>query len=89
MENAFHCQVLSGYGLTETSPVASFARPKSTVAYADDDDRHRYQAMAGWPLPGTEIRVVDADMRDVDMTGVELTGAKMPMPFAEAAQIPA
>lgn len=65
MENAFHCQVLSGYGLTETSPVASFARPKSTVAYADDDDRHRHQAMAGWPLAGTEIRVVDADMRDV------------------------
>jgi fatty-acyl-CoA synthase len=65
MENAFHCQALSGYGLTETSPVASFARPKSTVTYADEDDRHRHQAMAGWPLPGTGIRVVDADMRDV------------------------
>lgn len=65
MESAFHCQVLSGYGLTETSPVASFARPKSTVTYADEEDRYRHQAMAGWPLPGTEIRVVDADMHDV------------------------
>ncbi|HTA45868.1 MAG TPA: long-chain-fatty-acid--CoA ligase [Bryobacteraceae bacterium] len=72
MENAFHCQVLSGYGLTETSPVASFARPKSTVTYGDEEDRHRRQAMAGWPLAGTEIRVVDADMRDVprDMTTI-------------------
>lgn len=72
MEQAFHCQVLAGYGLTETSPVASFARPKSTVHYASDEDRYLHQSMAGWPLAGTELRVVDAEMRDVprDMTTI-------------------
>ena len=64
MERVFHCEVLAGYGLTETSPVATSARPKGTVTYADAHDRYRRQAMAGWPLPGTESRVVDAEMRD-------------------------
>ena len=33
MELAFHCDVFAGYGLTETSPVASSARKKGTVTY--------------------------------------------------------
>ena len=65
MEKAFHCEVQAGYGLTETSPVASTARRKGTVIYTDEADRLRHQAMAGWPIPGTQIRVVDADMNDV------------------------
>jgi fatty-acyl-CoA synthase len=51
--------------LTESGPVASSAREKSTVVYKDDADRVRHQAMAGWPIPGCEIRVVDAEMNDV------------------------
>lgn len=72
MEKAFHCEVLAGYGLTETAPVASVARHKDTVVFADEDDRYAHQAMAGWPLPGTEVRVVDGEMHDVarDMTGI-------------------
>lgn len=72
LEKRFHCEVLAGYGLTETCPVASTSRKKGTVVYADEADRLRHQAMAGWPIPGTEIRVVDANMRDVpkDMTSV-------------------
>ena len=65
METALRCEVLAGYGLTETSPVVSSARKKSTVQYANEEDRYRHQAMAGWPIPGTEIRVVDPQMRDV------------------------
>lgn len=65
MEEAFGCTVIAAYGLTETSPAAASARPKSTVAYAGEDDRARRQAMAGWPLPGVEIRVVDLDGNDV------------------------
>jgi fatty-acyl-CoA synthase len=56
---------MAGYGLTETSPVATSARVKGTVQFADDDDRVRHMAMAGWPMPGCEIRVVDGQMRDV------------------------
>ena len=72
MEKAFHCECLAGYGLTETAPVATSARRKGTVVYKDEADRYRRQAMAGWTLPGVEIRVVDPEMRDVprDMESV-------------------
>jgi acyl-CoA synthetase (AMP-forming)/AMP-acid ligase II len=65
LEKVFHCRVEAGYGLTESGPVATGARPKSTVVYADEDDRLRRLAMAGWPLPCCEVRVVDSDMKDV------------------------
>ncbi len=65
LEEAFHCQSMGGYGLTETCPVASSARRKGTVEYADEADRLGHQAMAGWPIPGVEIRVVDLNMKDV------------------------
>jgi len=65
LEQAFHCAAMGGYGLTETCPVASSARRKGTVEYADEADRLGHQAMAGWPIPGVEIRVVDLHMKDV------------------------
>lgn len=65
LESAFGCEVLAGYGLTETCPVATSARRKSTVTYTDEEDRLIHQSMAGWPLPGTNVRVVDDGMNDV------------------------
>jgi fatty-acyl-CoA synthase len=66
LEKAFPtARVMAGYGLTESGPVASNAREKSTVQYAGEEDRLRRLAMAGWPLPGAEIRVVDLHMKDV------------------------
>ena len=64
MEKAFHCDCFSGYGLTETSPVLTSARRKREI---DDTgtERYRRHAMAGWPVPGVRIRVVDGDMNDV------------------------
>ena len=72
LENAFHCEVCSGYGLTETSPVITTAQTKGTVSYADEADRLSHLAAAGWPLLGTEIRVVDSEMQDLprDMESV-------------------
>ncbi len=72
MENAFGCECHAGYGLTETAPVVSTGRPKVTVEPASDAERYFRQAMAGLPLPGVEVRVVDALMRDVprDMKSV-------------------
>jgi len=72
VEKTFGWECVAGYGLTETAPVATSARRKSTVTYKDDADRYRRQAMAGWTLPGVDIRVVDSEMRDVprDMESV-------------------
>jgi len=65
MEKAFACQVVTGYGLTESAPVATVARDKSTVTFAGEEDRIRRRAMTGWPIPGCEVRVVDLHMNDV------------------------
>ena len=65
IEKAFPAsEAFSGYGLTETAPVLTSARPKGLV-YANDAERLRRQAMAGWPVLGVEVRVVDQDMKDV------------------------
>jgi long-chain acyl-CoA synthetase len=54
-ELTFGCKVLEGYGLSETSPVASFNHP----------DRERKPGSIGTPIEGVEMRVVDADDRPV------------------------
>jgi long-chain acyl-CoA synthetase len=48
-EEAFDCKVLEGYGLSETSPVASFNHP----------DRERKPGSIGTPIEGVEMKVVD------------------------------
>lgn len=58
------CECIAGYGLTETSPVLTSSRTKG-LAYTSDEERVRRQAMAGWPVPGATVRVVDHEMRDV------------------------
>jgi fatty-acyl-CoA synthase len=69
MEAAFGCRCEAGYGLTETAPVITCGREKSTVLGISDEERIRRQAMAGWALPGVEVRVVDNDLRDVPRDG--------------------
>jgi long-chain acyl-CoA synthetase len=48
-EAQFGCTVLEGYGLSETSPVASFDHP----------DRERKVGSIGTPIEGVEMAVVD------------------------------
>jgi long-chain acyl-CoA synthetase len=56
-EKSFDCIVLEGYGLSETSPVASFNHP----------DRPRKPGSIGTPIRGVEMRAVDPDGVDVPM----------------------
>ncbi len=72
VESALGCVCISGYGLTETAPVLTTSRTKSDVPCTSDEERCRRRAMAGWPFPNVEIRVVDIHCADVpkDMTSV-------------------
>jgi long-chain acyl-CoA synthetase len=54
-EAAFGCMILEGYGLSETSPVASFNHP----------DAERKAGSIGTPIEGVEMRVVDSSGSDV------------------------
>jgi long-chain acyl-CoA synthetase len=55
-EKAFDCMILEGYGLSETSPVASFNHP----------DKERKVGSIGTPIEGVEMKVVDDDRNDVE-----------------------
>ena len=54
-ESRFGCVILEGYGLSETSPVASFNHP----------DEVRKAGSIGTPIEGVEMRLVDDDWNTV------------------------
>jgi len=53
--------VVHGWGMTETSPVASTALLPGDLAEADEETQFDYIAMQGVPLPLVELRNRDAD----------------------------
>jgi long-chain acyl-CoA synthetase len=55
-EKAFGCEIFEGYGLSETSPVASFNQP----------GHDRKPGSIGFEVPGCELRVVDDEGNDVE-----------------------
>src|SRR3954451_24632653 len=59
-EEAFDCVILEGYGLSETSPVASFNHP----------GRERKPGSIGTPIAGVEMKLVDDDGAEVAQGGV-------------------
>ncbi len=68
-EAALGCQVIGGYGLTETSPIVALASSKQTLADEDEPARLRRQATAGMPLVGVELAIVDVDDRPLPWDG--------------------
>jgi fatty-acyl-CoA synthase len=55
-ESRHGLKIVQGWGMTETSPVASTAALPYDLADADQETRWDYQAMAGMPLAFVEIR---------------------------------
>jgi len=62
-------RVCHGWGMTETSPVASMAALPGELARADLDTQHDYIAMQGIPLPLVELRARDAGGREIPHDG--------------------
>jgi long-chain acyl-CoA synthetase len=59
-EQAFGCAILEGYGLSETSPIASFNHP----------DRERKPGSIGTPVEGVEMKVFGDDGAELPPGGV-------------------
>ena len=68
VEEKLGCTCISGYGLTETSPVLTVSIVKEGLP-STGSERDARQAMAGFCVPGAEVRVVDAEGIDVPRDG--------------------
>ncbi|MGQ0548299.1 MAG: fatty acid--CoA ligase [Armatimonadota bacterium] len=69
MEEKLGCEAFVGYGLTETSPVLTVARPKAHFAGDSPDLNRERRSKTGYQVLGVDIRVVDAEGRNVPADG--------------------
>jgi acyl-CoA synthetase (AMP-forming)/AMP-acid ligase II len=77
--------VVHGWGMTETSPVASNAQLVGELADADDDTRFDYIATQGLPLPLVELRNRDADGNVLPWDGESMGELEVRGPWVAAA----
>ena len=61
--------ILQGWGMTETSPVATISYPRAELRGVDPDERYRRAATAGVPAPLVELRTRGDDGTDQPWDG--------------------
>ena len=82
--------LLQGWGMTETSPLATVSYPRAELRGADDSERFRRAAMAGVPVPLVDLRIRSDEganapwdgstMGEVQVRGPFITGAYHQVP---------
>jgi len=73
--------LLQGWGMTETSPLATVSYPRPELADAGIDERYRRAAMAGVPAPLVDLRIRADDGRDVPRDGKSVGEIQVRGPF--------
>jgi len=61
--------VVQAWGMTETAPLATVSKPRSSMDGWNDAERRRVRARQGRPIAGIEIRVVDEDGAELPWDG--------------------
>ena len=84
--------LLQGWGMTETSPLATVSYPRAELQDCGDDERFRRAAMAGVLLPLVELRIRDdagvdqprdgQAMGEVQVRGPFITGSYHEVPVS-------
>jgi len=69
MMEKFGCRYISGYGLTETTPLLTVGNLKDTLADQPLDERMAYLTRTGLDVVGVDLRVVDGRGNDVARDG--------------------
>jgi fatty-acyl-CoA synthase len=74
-------EIRQGWGMTETSPVASIAYLKPELRGVPEDERYRRFASAGVPVPVMDIRVRGDDGKDQPWDGKSVGELQLRGPF--------
>ena len=82
-----------GWGMTETSPLATVSYPRAELRDASEDEQFRRMAMAGCPVPLEDVRLRTDDGSDaprdgrtpgeIQVRGPFITGSYHEVPLAE------
>jgi fatty-acyl-CoA synthase len=73
--------LLQGWGMTETSPLATVSYPRAELKHADADERYRRAAMAGVTAPIVELRIRADDGRNAPWDGKSMGEIQVRGPF--------
>ena len=76
--------LLQGWGMTETSPLATVSYPKAELADTPLDERYRRAALAGVPVPLVDLRVCGEDGQDQPWDGKSVGEIQVRGPFITA-----
>ncbi|MFT3779490.1 MAG: long-chain fatty acid--CoA ligase [Ottowia sp.] len=77
-----------GWGMTETSPLATVSYPRAELRDATADEKYRRAAMAGVPVPLVELRVRGDDGHDQPWDGKSVGEIQVRGPFITGAYFP-
>jgi fatty-acyl-CoA synthase len=70
LQGEFGIEVVQGWGMTETSPVATTGRLKAKHETLPQGQRHTLQARQGRPLFGVELKIAGMDGAELPWDGV-------------------
>jgi len=73
--------LLQGWGMTETSPLATVSYHRAELKDADVDERYRRAAMAGVPVPLVDVRIRGDDGTDAPSDGRSMGEIQVRGPF--------
>jgi fatty-acyl-CoA synthase len=73
--------ILQGWGMTETSPVATISYTKPELSGAPAEERYRRAAMAGVPVPLVDLRLRSEDGSDQPWDGKSVGEVQVRGPF--------
>jgi fatty-acyl-CoA synthase len=73
--------LLQGWGMTETSPVASVSYPRAELKDAPPEERYRRAAMAGVPVPLVDLRIRAWSGEDAPRDGATMGEIQVRGPF--------
>jgi fatty-acyl-CoA synthase len=73
--------LLQGWGMTETSPLATVSYLRNELKHAGDEERFKRAAMAGVPVPLVDVRIRTEDDTDAPWDGSTMGEIQVRGPF--------